>query len=293
MCPSTNASEYLHCCIATYAMRHIQPQVAFYHEKRDIVQKALEKKYGHKLAGKVIYAGSVAKSTAINVDYDVDLIAPFGYDAFSNLEEMSRDIFRFFQNEFWDPHQMPAINQRVSVGLGFTKPGVTISMDVVPGREVKRDGYEPDQYLTLFDAVENRYFQTNVTKQIEAIRASNPDARTVIRLLKVWKFHYGKKMVRGFVLELLVICAFKDAGDKVPEGLWPQLEMVVTYIRDHIGVVCLVDTGNSNNVVSEGISAAQKSELANAMRNMLDGIQGRPAKLCHYFPINSSFSIDQ
>jgi hypothetical protein len=270
-------------------MRHVASKVAFHSEKRDLVQKALEQKYRGKLAGNIIYSGSIAKSTEINEKYDVDLIIPFKYDAFSNLEEMSLDLYKFFQTEFSDPHKLPPRNQRVSVGLSFSKPGLSIAMDIVPGREIKRDGYEPDRYLNLYDSNNNRYFQTNIKKQIDAIRVSHDNARNIIRLLKIWKLSTGMKVLKGFVLELLVQRAFKDAGEKLPNGLWPQLEMTLEYIRANIENARLVDPGNSNNSVSELIAPQQKVEIANAMRNMLNSIKVNPAKLVQYFPFNPKY----
>ena len=289
MCTFTTPPEYLQCCLGTYAMRHIEPQVAFHREKRDIVQKALEQKYKSKLAGNIIYSGSISKSTEINIKYDVDLIVPFTYDAFPNLEEMSKDLYKFFQNEFKDAHKLPPRDQRVSVGMSFTRPGITIAMDVVPGREIKRGGYEPERYLNLYDSEEKRYFQTNIAKQIAAFKQGHDNARNIIRLLKIWKYHQGKKALKGFTLELLVLRAFKDAGDKLPSGLWPQLEMTLKYIRDHIENARLVDPGNSTNNLSELIPALQKTEIANAMRNMLNSIQVTPSKLAQFFPCNPNF----
>jgi ribosomal protein L22 len=289
MCTYAKPSEYLQCCLGTYAMRHIDNQVAFHREKRDVIQKALEQKYKGKLAGNIIYSGSVAKSTEINIKYDVDLIIPFKYDAFPNLEEMSKDLFKFFQTEFKDPHKLPPRDQRVSVGLTFTKPGATISMDIVPGREIKRDGYEPDHYLNLYDSNEKRYFQTNIKKQIDAIKASHDNARNIIRLLKVWKVAQSRKALKGFTIELLVMRAFKDAGDKAPNGLWPQLEMTLKYIRDNIETAKLVDPGNSNNSVSELLTPLAKTEIANAMRNMLNSLNTTPSKLTTFFPCNKQF----
>lgn len=280
----TTPAEYLNRCLDSYAMRHIDNQVAFYREKRDVVQKALEQKYKGKLAGHVFYSGSVAKSTEINIKYDVDLIVPFKYDAFPNLEEMAKDIFKFMQNEFRDVHRLPPRDQRVSVGMTFAKPGVNISMDIVPGREIKRDGYEPERYLSLYDSEDKRYFQTNIHKQITALNQGNPNVRNIIRLLKIWKYHQSRKALKGFILELLVIRAFKDAGDKAPNGLWPQLEMTLKYIRDHIETAKLVDPGNSTNVVSELMAPQLKTEVANAMRNMLNSIGANSSKLVQYFP---------
>lgn len=285
----TTPADYLNRCLDTYAMRHIEHQVSFYREKRDVVQKALEQKYKGRLAGHIIYSGSVAKSTEINIKYDVDLIVPFRYDAFPNLEDMSKDILRYFQKEFNDVHNLPPRDQRVSVGLTFAKPGATISMDIVPGRETKRDSYGSERYLNLYDSEDKRYFQTNISKQIMAIQQSDPNVRNIIRLLKIWKHHQNRKALKGFILELLVIRAFKDAGDKAPSGLWPQLEMTLRYIRDNIEVARLVDPGNGNNIVSDLIPGHTKTELANSMRNMLNSIATMSSKLMHFFPCNSQF----
>ncbi|MFM2375449.1 MAG: hypothetical protein RLZZ165_546 [Bacteroidota bacterium] len=162
-------------------------------------------------------------------------------------------------------------------------------MDIVPGREIKRDGYEPDRFLSLYDSEAKRYFQTNIKRQIDAFKDIHDNARNIIRLLKVWKLHHQRKVMKGFILELLVIRAFRDAGDKPPSGLWPQLEMTLRYIRDHVGTARLVDPGNSNNVVSDLILPAQKEEIANAMRNMLNAVAAQPKRLTDFFPCHPTY----
>lgn len=89
----------------------------------------------------VFRSGSFAKNTAINIKFDIDLVAPFKYESFDTLEAMYNDVYDFLVNEYKDGTYIR--KQKVSIGLTFPidKNGVIVKLDVVPGRELNKDDY--------------------------------------------------------------------------------------------------------------------------------------------------------
>ena len=65
--------------------------------------------------------------------------------------------------------------------------------------------------------------------------------------------------------------------------------MVMEYVIDNVEIVRLVDPGNKNNVVSETMTKAEKKQLSNEMKNMLNKINHNPDHIKTYFKINSDY----
>ena len=284
-------NQYLDCVLQSYKMSHVQNEMVLYQQKRDKVKEALEKEFRDQLAGNPINSGSYAKHTAINIKYDLDLAAPFKRNSFSTLEEMYETVFRFFQTTFFDAQLIGKRRQRVSVGLTFQVGNQQVEIDVVPGRELTAGEYQRGgglefKDLNLYDSKDRTSIQTNIQKHIDLI-SGNDRERNVIRLLKVWKVR-KQKSLKSFLIELLTIKAFERAGN-IPAGVWEQLKRTMEFIRDNIETIRLEDPANSNNIVSNTMTALEKQQLANEMRNMLSRIQQNASWLKEYFPENVKY----
>jgi len=185
--------------------------------------------------------------------------------------------------------------QKVSIGVIFfaDQDGDTISIDVVPGRELNADQYEEDKKINLFvDSTygiinEKAYLQTNINAQIEHIK-SRDNERKVIRLFKIWKAT-KKEPYKSFFFELITIKAF----DKVETtgNLWDKIKVVIEYIRDNITQdnFTLKDPGNSGNDVVDTLTATQRMSLKNSMETLLQRIEENDDNIKWYFEINREF----
>ena len=91
---ATDINQYLSESIETHKMKHIQKEVDAFQAKADEVKSKLETHYGCNLYY-VFRSGSFAKNTAINIKFDIDLVAPFKYESFDTLEAMYNDVYDF------------------------------------------------------------------------------------------------------------------------------------------------------------------------------------------------------
>jgi len=274
-------------------MSHVQSKMDKYIGKREKVKDALEEKYSDKKVTRAINSGSYAKHTAINEKFDIDICQPFKSNSFSTLEQMADDVFDFFYNEFKDDDliRYKTRKQRVSTGITFLIDGEEISMDIVPGRELGTDDYKATNRLNLYvrpkglDSATST--QTNIQKHVDHIKGKG-DERKIIRLLKVWKLNKSKKEIKSFFLELITIRAFDDAKS-IPTDLWGKLKMVMEFIRDNVKAISLVDPANSNNIVSNTMTDAEKRNFAEDMSLILKRIEEDDENIKIYFPINDKY----
>jgi hypothetical protein len=268
-------------------MNRAHPEVALYKRKRKILEDAIRKKFQGKLAGRIVYGGSIAKGTAINISFDVDLIIPFSHSS-NSLEYLANQILQFFKKEFKDKDLKKIRNQRVSIGLTFrTTNGCEIRIDVVPGREQSLGDYAITKKLNLYDYFEKRYFQTNVSKQIQLIKNSHSETRDVIKLLKIWRTGKEFKGIKSFLIEMIVLDALKKKQVHHRTGLDKVLVIVADHIQSSISSKRLVDPGNSRNVVSDLLSQNLRNRIGIDMRKVLKAMRNDPKLLEQLFPVRS------
>lgn len=280
--------EYLKRCLSSYSMHRVRAEVDLYRKKRRAVEAAIRKKFEGRIAGRIVYGGSIAKGTAINISFDVDLIIPFSHSQNASLQTLAMETLSFFKKEFKDKDLKGVRNQRVSIGLMFrTTKGCEIRIDVVPGREVSPGDYKVSKKMNLYDCFEKRHFQTNVSKQIKLIKESHEATRDVIKLLKIWRTAKGLKGIKSFVIEMMVLDVLKRKNVHHRTGFDKVLATAADYIQSHIPSKRLVDPGNSNNIVSDLLSENMRKRIGIDMRKVGKALQGDPKLLEEFFPMNT------
>lgn len=289
---ATFKSQHLQAVLDSHKMRKIQALMDKFIVKREEVKNALNQKYSDKLLCNPINSGSFAKHTAINKKFDIDICPIFSRTSFNTLEEMADELFRYFENEYKDNHlQLPIKKQRVSIGLEFNIDGDIIKMDVVPGREINDEEYATTYDLKLYVRAKDdnpaTETKTNIKKHVDLINGRT-DVRSIIRLLKCWKY-YNDKEIKSFILELLTLRAYEENKNNLPTDLWEQLEMTLKFIADRIETIQLVDPANSNNIVSNTMLSDLKKTISLDIKNMLDHIYNDETFIMVYFKVNSDF----
>ena len=283
---------HLENALETHRMSQIDDLIKKYKSKRDEVKNALIEKYSDK-AYTPFNSGSFKKHTAINIKFDLDIVAPFKRNSFDTLEKMFDDVYEFLYEKYKDEATIK--KQKVSIGLTFNADadGDVICIDVTPGRELNQDEYSEDKYVKLFVnsnyglIAEKSHLQTNIHSQIEHIK-SKGDERKIIRLLKIWKFTNGEKY-KSFLLELITIKAFDKVT--VSGNLWDMLKTVMEYIRDNVTKdgFKLVDPGNSNNDIMDTLESWQRTNLSDRMDTIIKRIEENSENIKTYFPVNEKF----
>ena len=289
---SFDKNKYLGDVLETHKLHHVQEFVNKVQTKRDEIKLVLSNHYGNKKYS-AFNSGSIAKHTATNIKFDMDVVEAFKRNSFDTLQAMFDDVYDTLVGKYGSN---VVRKQKVSIGLEFPKDDgdeLPVQIDVVPGRELSEDDYSKTKDLHLYFNEDHwgfkkgTYTKTNISKQIDHISGRNTE-RKVIRLLKIWKKHKGKDY-KSFLLELISI---KALDGKKSAGLWEDLKLTMGYIRDNIAEDSfhLYDPGNGNNDVVAAMDSNKRQSLKSEMDTMLRNIESNDETfLPYYFPKNEKY----
>lgn len=283
--------------LKTHKMSHIDNLISKYKTKRDEIKLSLKEHYSDNIYNP-FDSGSFSKHTAINIKFDLDLVAPFKRNSFDTIQSMFDDVFNFLEKKYAQAGIAHVRKQKVSIGVQFhaDKDGHKINIDVVPGRELTIDNFSETKNLNIYfndnewGFSKGSYTQTNIQAQIDHIKGKE-NARKIIRLLKIWK-NSNYESYKSFLLELATIKAF-DKKD-ITGNLWEQLKSVMEYLIDNITQESfkIIDPGNSNNDVLSSMESWDKTNFANKLKLMIERIEENSDNINVYFPINNEFKED-
>ncbi|TWT20316.1 nucleotidyltransferase [Luteimonas marina] len=200
-------------------------------------------------------SGSFAKGTAVHSGTDIDLFVSLSSTTNETLAQIYNTLFNALAAAGVQP-------QRQNVAIKVRVNGYDV--DVVPGKRQSQFG---DDH-SLYSNRSGTWLQTNVARHVNLVSGSNRLAE--IRLLKIWRNRRGLDFP-SFYLELVVLRALN--GQRIG-NLSHNVFTVLQFIRDHITTARFVDPANTNNVISDSVSAAGKQSLANAARAALTSTWG-------------------
>lgn len=217
------------------------------------VQIALEpiiKKWANIYLVTITPSGSFAKGTANRSGTDIDLFISLSPQTSETLKEIYNKLFDFMSQSGYTPkRQNVSINVRIS---GF-------SVDLVPAK--RQDNYSDDHSLYLRRA--DTWTKTNVVKHINHVSQSYR-ARE-IRIVKLWRDQRGLDFP-SFYLELSVIAALSG---KLSGGLSANVWECFKYLRDAFSDARVIDPANTNNIISDDLSALGKTNIKSAAEQAL------------------------
>lgn len=194
-------------------------------------------------------SGSYAKGTAVKGSTDIDIFISLR-SQYSNLNGMYDSLYQYALNQGWFPRR-----QNVSLGIQY----LGTKIDLVPGRI--QEGYQ--NWHSLYKSKTASWTQTNVNLQIDTVR--NSSRTKEIRAIKIWRNLHNLEFPSCY-LELFVIEALKYRPiTTLADNVWKAL----TFISRSITAARILDPGNTNNVISEDLTASQKVALSLAATNSL------------------------
>ena len=205
-------------------------------------------KWGGQYVLSVEPSGSFAKGTAVRTGTDIDLFVSLSSNTPDTLAQIYETLFNALSGSGFQPKR-----QNVSIGLRI---GGAYDVDIVPAKRQSQYGNDH----SLYSNRTGTWLQTNVTRHISEVCGSNRSDE--IRLLKIWRNRKGLDFP-SFYLELTVISALHGHWSG---NLSANVVAALEFIRDHISTTRFIDPANTNNVVSDSVSAAGKQNLAAAAR---------------------------
>lgn len=222
-----------------------------------------------------IYAGSIAKGTAIKSKYDIDIGISFNNEDFRTLKEMFDDVKMTLEKEYGKSN-----TREQNVSIRIEKNGHDI--DVVPCRKIKNDDTKVNLYLNRKD---NNSLQSNLHIHVDEIKDFSE--LETIKLLKIWKIRKEIKF-KSFGLELMVKKAFEKQNII---GLDNKFKYMMKYIVDNIDDIVLLDPSNTNNNIAETIKEAHKDKMKKYAKRALKCIENDSWK--NIFDASSGQCLDK
>lgn len=189
-------------------------------------------------------SGSFAKGTANRSGTDIDLFLSVSSQATDDLKTIYNTLFNAMTNAGYKPkRQNVSINVRVGA----------YDVDLVPARQHDNITGNHSLYRTRADT----WMQTNIARHIAVVRAGNRINET--RILKLWRNQNGLDFL-SFYLELTTIQALVGVNGTLASNVWG----VFNYLQDSFTNAQVVDPANSNNIISNDLTAAEKTAIRNA-----------------------------
>jgi len=195
-------------------------------------------------------SGSFAKGTANHSSTDIDFFISLSPDTQESLKEIYESLFQHMQGLGHSP-------RRQNVSINVRVPGYAV--DLVPGK--RQDSLGGDH--SLYRRRAGTWTKTNIATHIGQVTASGRIAE--IRVLKLWRDQKGLDFP-SFYLELSALRALSgvQCGD-VAANVWKVLQ----YMASSFPTARIVDPANTNNVISDELSAAERSQIASAANQAL------------------------
>ncbi len=234
--------EYLVGILQKYAVNTVGAEAA-----GQTIYPVLQK-WGGSYLNSAEFSGSLAKGTGVSIGTDADIFLSLSSSMPGTLADMYLTLYNAVTAAGYT-----ARKQNVSIGVKVNG----YSIDLVPGRRQSQYGNDHSLYLSKAKT----WTQTNVAKHIAHVQSSGRIDK--IRVVKVWRQLQGLEFA-SFFLEMAVIDALAYAR---VGNLAANVLTVLDHIRDNIKTVRYVDPANTNNVVSDDCTAAEKTAIATQAAN--------------------------
>ena len=232
-----SGDQYVHSILSKYAVNAAAAQAA-----ANSVAPVIQQWAGSQLAN-LSYSGSFAKGTANNIGTDIDLFISLKADTTKTLQQIYESLYSKVSAQGWS-----ARKQNVSIGITYAGRKI----DLVPGRI--QSGYQ--NVHSLYKSKTGSWTQTNIKNHIDTVKNSGRTGE--IRAIKIWRDLRGLSFP-SFYLELFVIDALKG---KTKGNVSANVLSALSSIGSNLTTRQLIDPANTNNVISNDLTASEKASIA-------------------------------
>jgi len=195
-------------------------------------------------------SGSFAKGTANKSGTDIDLFISLSTTTPDTLREIYNSLFSRMQQAGYRP-----VRQNVSIQI--TQSGYKV--DLVPGK--RQNAYSEDH--SLYRRRADTWTKTNVQTHINHVRRAG--RTNEIRILKLWRDQKSLDFP-SFYLELTAIDALSA---QLLGTLSTNVRHALIYLRDRFASARVVDPANTNNIISDDLTAAERGKVVAAASKAL------------------------
>lgn len=251
--------------------------------RRQKVKDIIISEFGEKLASKPEDVGSFFKRTAINSNYDLDIIIPFKKQSFSTLQDMFELVGEKLDMQFYKDAELT--KQRRTLGLTFNIDSQEVHFDIIPGREV--NDYKTERKLSLFvnpNGIWDKGSSTITHVRLEKESLFNKSkVRNTIKLLKVYRdrnnINLSSTIIEQCTLKALDISMYGERSDI------ENLVNSMFYIAEKLENERLPDSSNPNKNLNEKLSYNERLYIINRLKKDAINIENNERCLMEVFEI--------
>ena len=188
----------------------------------------------------------------------------------------------FLEKKFGNKFEISAKSR--SICLSFNDPSLHFKIDIVPGREI--NNYRKDKTLNLY-LKSDWFFQRgssqkiNVTQQ-NKITCNQPEARKVIKLLKIYRHCYFPALSSA-VIEQCVIEALDEKQFGLFGSLTENLLNCMDWLAKILGQNAFMDEANSNNNLLKKLDYFDKANIIQILENDISRVESNSRYLKDIF----------
>lgn len=195
-------------------------------------------------------SGSFAKDTANRSGTDIDLFISLSPNTPDSLKQIYETLLLAVSRAGY-------VARRQNVSIGLRVRGVNV--DLVPGKQQNILSLDHSLYRRKADS----WTKTNVQTHIAHVAGSGRELE--IRVTKLWRNQLGLDFP-SFYLELAVIEALRM---NLSIGLSNRVWSVFQYLAAGFSTARFVDPANTNNVISDDLTIAEKGAIKAAAARAL------------------------
>jgi hypothetical protein len=195
-------------------------------------------------------SGSFMKGTANKSGTDIDFFISLSEQTTETLKEIYDKLFNRMKEKGYAPTR-----QNVSINVRLNGH----SVDLVPGK--RQNSYGDDH--SLYRRKADTWTKTNVVTHINHVTRAGRLSES--RIIKLWR-NQRTLDFPSFYLELTVIDALSQQfSGTLSDNVWK----IFQYLRDTFPIARVVDPANTNNIISDDLSAAERSKIKAAVEQTL------------------------
>jgi hypothetical protein len=192
-------------------------------------------------------SGSREKGTAISLSSDMDMFISLSSTNTATLKSIFNSLYDYF-------NMLPFSCRKQNVSIRVTYNNMKV--DLVPSKRQSQYGNE----CSLYKRKQNTWTKTNIDEHIRIVKNSNRIIEIVAA--KIWR-ECHRLDFPSIILELVAIEALKNRGITDHDANFLSL---LDYLLDNIQTVRIVDPANTNNIISNDLTFAEKKSIADQAR---------------------------
>ncbi|OQP57608.1 hypothetical protein A4R26_24100 [Niastella populi] len=210
----------------------------------------------------------------------------FAYNSFYSTTDMYDTVYDYAYSLIGKHGIVGVRKQKRSVGIICRVNKKELKIDLVPCKATK--GLRNQGYLCVnketWWSQDSTYTKTNfhlLNKQ----RLTHTQKNLVV-LLKEWK-RINKVPLPSYLLENLVLDAYRYNQGMIPRSLTDKLIMVFNFIAKNLNTACIRSIENTNNILTE-IPDGDKADIIYACKSVVNKFNYQPNSIIKNFTTNNA-----